>query len=268
MGMKRGGIAVALTACALLLLAWAVSADPPRFTGELSGPDLGWGTDDQPPEPSPLPTEELPEETELPEEWETPGWLQILFHVLGWLVGAAACVGAIYVLFLILRGLMRRRGPQAPDNVAVLDFAARATGEQTQQRAATEGSPRNAVVACWVALEDAAEGAGLHRPASETSEEFTVRVLDHWDVDPGTVTELAQLYRTARFSRLELSEEHRIRAITALERVHNAILERRAAEEAAKEAARQEREQGWQRHQSERRGRKPRRGRDRQRGWR
>ena len=89
------------------------------------------------------------------------------------------------------------------------------------------GTPRNAIVACWMQLERDAAAAGLPRAAAETSAEYVERVVAASSVDPAPIRELAALYREARFSRHELSDDHRTRALAALNRVE-AVLKRGA----------------------------------------
>ena len=89
-----------------------------------------------------------------------------------------------------------------------------------QERLLAEGSPRNAVVACWHRFEELAGAHGLRRRSWETSSEFTIRVLDLVGVESHAVTTLAELYREARFSEHELGEPHRARALDALHRIH------------------------------------------------
>jgi hypothetical protein len=84
-----------------------------------------------------------------------------------------------------------------------------------------EGTPRNAIVACWVDLEDSASAAGLPRRPSETSAEYTVRVLRTWDIAPDAMGALAELYREARYSRHPLTERHRAAAVERLTAVHD-----------------------------------------------
>lgn len=96
-----------------------------------------------------------------------------------------------------------------------------------------EGSPRNAIVACWVDLEEAAAAAGLPRRPYETSAEYTVRVLRTWDIAPDAMGALAELYREARYSRHPLTEAHRQRAVERLTTVHDDL--RRVAGEQPQE---------------------------------
>jgi ABC-type multidrug transport system fused ATPase/permease subunit len=89
-----------------------------------------------------------------------------------------------------------------------------------QERLLTEGTPRNAVVACWHRFEQLAGARGLRRRSWETSSEFTIRVLDLVGVDSHAVTGFAELYREARFSEHEVGEGHRARALEVLRRIH------------------------------------------------
>jgi hypothetical protein len=98
-----------------------------------------------------------------------------------------------------------------------------------------EGEPRNAIVACWVDLEDSASAAGLPRHPAETSAEYTVRVLHTWDIAPAALGGLAELYREARYSRHPVTEAHRARASEQLTAVHADL--QRVADEAAAAAA-------------------------------
>ena len=85
------------------------------------------------------------------------------------------------------------------------------------------GTPRNAIVACWMRLEHDAAAAGLVRATAETSAEFVERVVATASVDPAPIGELAALYREARFSRHDLDDGHRARAVAALDRVALAL---------------------------------------------
>jgi hypothetical protein len=100
------------------------------------------------------------------------------------------------------------------------------------------GSPRNAIVAAWLGLETSAAATGLPRTPSETSSEYTERVLGTWPVDSARLGDLAALYREARFSVHDLGESHRDRAVADL-RVLIADLERVATRQAAERATAQ-----------------------------
>ena len=85
------------------------------------------------------------------------------------------------------------------------------------------GEPRNAIVACWERFEEQAERVGLARKPWETSSEFTLRLLDRVSADDPAVSELARLFRDARYSSHEVTEESRDRAIEALDRIHRSL---------------------------------------------
>ena len=92
-----------------------------------------------------------------------------------------------------------------------------------QLEALAEGSPRNAIVGCWLALEESAGAAGLPRDPAETSAEFTARVIATYTVDRSAISTLAGLYREARFSAHQLGEDARDQAAAALATLHGQL---------------------------------------------
>lgn len=94
---------------------------------------------------------------------------------------------------------------------------------EAARTALSAGAPRNAIVACWMQLEGDATRAGLPRLVAETSAEYTERVVASSSVDAAPIGELAALYREARFSGHSLSDEHRNRALSALQQVERAL---------------------------------------------
>jgi hypothetical protein len=90
-------------------------------------------------------------------------------------------------------------------------------------RAINEGEPDEAVIACWVLLERAAAEAGVARRPAETAAELTARVLGRYDVCGGTLHELADSYREARYSSHPIGEERRARARALLELVREQL---------------------------------------------
>src|SRR5699024_9377457 len=94
---------------------------------------------------------------------------------------------------------------------------------EEQHAALHAGAPRNAIVACWVRLEDAVVSAGLTVRGSETSTELTQRVLATYLVDDAALVRLAALYREARFSRHDITEAMRAEAVEALEELHDGL---------------------------------------------
>ncbi len=64
----------------------------------------------------------------------------------------------------------------------------------------TVADPTDAVLAAWVALEEAAARSGVPRRPADTPTEFTARVLTATEADAAAVTSLLGLYHRARFS--------------------------------------------------------------------
>lgn len=149
-------------------------------------------------------------------------WLEIV-----WYVGLGALALAIVALLVLAVRSHERRtrtslteAPESPDAFSALLVPAALVESAEQQLALLrQGLPRNAIVACWVALETSCSETGLPREASETSSEFTERVLSKWVVDRERVLALAALYREARFSVHEMSEVDRAAAVHALEAI-------------------------------------------------
>jgi hypothetical protein len=72
-------------------------------------------------------------------------------------------------------------------------------------------------------LERAVDDAGFRRRPADTSTELVERVLAESLVDDRALTELAALYREARFSDHQLGEQRRDAAIAALDAVHDGL---------------------------------------------
>jgi hypothetical protein len=225
--------ALGATLLVVLLAAWAASIGPDAvFRGDGGQPESG------PSEVRTGPAETTPSELgDQPDRPEgvPPAWL----NVLAVLILAAALVSATYLVFRIARwGRRRQRPPPGrADPARELDFdvvdapqrvaeaiAADASG---QREALLAGTPRNAIVACWHRFEQQARSIGLAREPWETSSEFTLRLLDLVAADPDAVAQLAALYREARFSDHELSEDARQRASASLDRIHDSLGARR-----------------------------------------
>jgi hypothetical protein len=122
-----------------------------------------------------------------------------------------------------------RRGDTSDFDV-LADVATTVSADAARQQAALRrGRPRNAIVECWLRLEAAVTAAGVERDPSDTSAEFTERVLAAHHVDPTALSTLAALYREARFSDHEMGEDARRAAIDALDTVHAELGRRRSA---------------------------------------
>lgn len=130
-------------------------------------------------------------------------WLQ-------WVALGIALIVLFGVLWFALRWLMQRRQPRVArtaikfgaDTDVVIEADARVL--ETGLAAAiailtTTRDPGNAVIAAWQALEDAAALAGLTRRPSETTTEFTARILYRSRRSAAPISELLTLYQRVRF---------------------------------------------------------------------
>jgi hypothetical protein len=86
-------------------------------------------------------------------------------------------------------------GPGNPDAPAVREGV-----REAQRLLDAVVDPTDAVLAAWVALEDAAARSGVPRRPADTPTELTSRVLAATEADEGAVTTLLGLYHRARFS--------------------------------------------------------------------
>lgn len=156
---------------------------------------------------------------------DLPDWLGALLRAI------IVVIVFVTVIALAMAGwrnrprLRWRRASTGEDDFEVLPDIATAVVEQaaTQRAALLDGAPRNAIVQCWLRLEGDVAAAGLERDPANTSLEFTERVLARYTVDPEAITELAALYREARFSDHQLDESHRRTALDALDRLHHTL---------------------------------------------
>lgn len=155
--------------------------------------------------------------------WRIAAGAVVLLADAGVLVLAVALLRAL--IRLIRRSLRLARGPE-PDDLGEdgLDLSV-LTAERAarQARLLREGSPRNAIVATWLELERLVADAGVACRPVETSSELVVRVLASASAPEAPLEDLAALFREARFSRHEMPEELRERAVRDLERVHDAL---------------------------------------------
>jgi hypothetical protein len=166
-----------------------------------------------------------------PEQSTTDGLVWRIVAAVGFAVLVWLAVVVVSTWLRMLRRSEWRRGgggarfdllPDVPEPVVTLDVDA-------AHAALAGGTPRNAIVACWLQLEHDAAAAGLARHPAETSAEYTARVVGASSVDRAPIDELGALYREARFSRHELDDGHRERAVAALVRVAAALARPAAA---------------------------------------
>lgn len=223
--MRRRGslLAVAATAAlAFALIGWVSTAG----SLEVLGVPTGTATSAQVPRPTPVrarPSVTATPATRAGSHGYDLSWVFDVTALLLFLV-------ALVVVVLLAGWLWSNRWhrprlrPEAHfDVLPEVSLAALRADAPVQLAALQKGTPRNAIVACWLRLETAAGQAGVARHPAETSTEFTARVLGALAVDAAMFEGFAGLYREARFSRHELGEPARQSALTALRCLHREI---------------------------------------------
>jgi hypothetical protein len=81
------------------------------------------------------------------------------------------------------------------------------------------GTPRNAVVQCWLLLVHSLERHGVTPHPAQSPTELARHALSQVSTDAGAVAELTALFLEARFSEHPIGEESRRRAEAALQRI-------------------------------------------------
>ncbi len=177
---------------------WQLSPPEPR-TPELSIPAPAQPSASSDPSPSPAATPQ-------PDQFDTR-WLVLVATVFLGLLVAALITAAVRQLL----AAHRDRTSTNPDNLTA-GTAAGSIGADvdlpelqdavTRALAHLDGHtrPRDAVIAAWVALEEAAERAGTRRDPAQTPTEFAGTVLAATPAPPAAVTRLRTLYQRARFT--------------------------------------------------------------------
>ncbi len=217
--MKRGGWGIALLAslCIVLAIVITTSSTTPilRSPGAVSTATTPTAT----PTPSAGAANASPASP--PERQQAPDLPRVVWFLLYGLLLVLAGL-----LLWLLWGLVERRRRKAqvagftPSDLDTFDADAEqrlVDVVQKQLADLSSGSPRNAVVACWLALEEAVTDTGLYRDPSSTSVEFTQKVIEAYTLDEGAIRRLSALYREARFSSHAITEQHRQAASGALQ---------------------------------------------------
>ena len=128
-------------------------------------------------------------------------WVRWVFVGLG--ITAVMIVIALLVARWLAVRKMRESQPDddlevvgeiTPDLPTLQQGAARA-----EERLLAIGNPTDAIVAAWLALEEAADASGVHRQPSQTPTEFTADVLGRTGITADPVRRLLGLYLRARF---------------------------------------------------------------------
>jgi hypothetical protein len=167
-----------------------------------------------------------------------PWWVHLILLALATIACVLVLLAAFSAFGLLSRIRRRPRHGVSPDEelqvdwledpVAAADSMRR--GAHLREQLLRTGPPGNAIIACWSRFEEQADEVGLAPRAWETPSEFTVRVLSALARDQDAVQRLERLYVEARFSRHEITEDHRERAIEALRRVHASLVTSLAVE--------------------------------------
>jgi hypothetical protein len=123
-------------------------------------------------------------------------------------------------------GPVLRAGPASfADARPLIDRALAAAEDELADRAHRE--PRDAVVACWLRLEEGAAAAGVRRLPAQTPTEFTTALLAALvpgETERAALEELRRLYAQARFGSSPLDDAAPQRAAVALATVRAGLL--------------------------------------------
>ena len=221
---------LAVVGCTLLvslLVAWAALIGPGRVL-EGQGPDRY--------EVIPTASETVSDEVgATPELYDEVGRGD-LPRLVSWLAAGLVDAAALVLLAGLVLGLrrlwrlrprLRERTGEVPFEVVdapALAADAIMADAVAQRRLLVEGDPRNAIVSCWHRFEAQAAGVGMPRRAWETSSEHVMRILELAEADSVAASRLSALFREARFSHHEVTEESRGLAIRALDDLHAGLV--------------------------------------------
>jgi len=216
---RRNPLAIAILVALVVLLAFAASAEPVRLwvipksgTGSLDGAS---------------PATVVSPRREPEPESEQGGGVGPLMQVLAVVVVAAGAAALVAMRGWWpngwpLGGVRQRRTGRFGSLPEVADSDLGVNVEEARA-ALSKGQPRNAIVACWMRLEGDIAAAGWPRSGAETSAEYVERIIAEASVDPFAISDLAALYRAARFSDHLLGDTDRTRAFEALARVEASL---------------------------------------------
>lgn len=193
--------AACLLALAVLAGGTAVLDDPPR--PDEGGTPTGYdpspgGIDGEIGSPSPTPKQRPSGGGDDQGAW----WL------LG-LLGVAGVAVSIYV--------RRRRQPAADEELADDGDAARVFQLTAVALEGDDGSPADAVIACWRELERLVERQGVRRRDTETADEFGLRLASALRLPKAPLTRLGELFDRSWYSQFGTTPADRAEARACLE---------------------------------------------------
>ncbi len=147
-----------------------------------------------------------------------------VFVILG--ASTAALMLLILVATVVVRLRRRRYDAPIPVPVGDVDAVGAASGAESLALAAERGlaevgdlsrEPREAIIACYAAMEEAlASAPGAAPQESDTPTEVLARAVEHEAIHAESATELVALFAEARFSTHVMNEGHREVAERAL----------------------------------------------------
>ncbi|MET9268769.1 DUF4129 domain-containing protein [Kribbella sp. NPDC003557] len=159
----------------------------------------------------------------------TPGWVLSLWQAVVYLVIAAVVAFVIVVIVRIVRRVRLPHLEAEEPDWERMKTERLAEAVDTGLARIDSGTATDSVIACWVALEQAAASAGVPRDPSETPAEFTVQVLGVGGISEQQLVRLGELYREARYSTHGSSEDARWEARAALLRLREELTAGEAA---------------------------------------
>jgi hypothetical protein len=152
-----------------------------------------------------------------------PEWLKALWQALVYLLFAAVALLLGRWIYRVIRKVELPQAEVADGEWERVKAERLAEAVDTGLSRIDSGTATDAVIACWVALEEAAASAGVARDPSETPAEFTVRVLGIGGISEPQLDRLGELYREARYSTHGSSEPARTEARAALLRLRDEL---------------------------------------------
>jgi hypothetical protein len=187
----------------LALLVWAFTRYRPRGFNPVDE-EPPFGIPGQPPPP-------VPDDKTLTPYEPSVSWVPIVVVV------ALVVVAALAFVVSTRRSRLTRdpRSELAQDLAGALDDAL------DDLRA--EPDPRRAIIAAYARLERVLASHGVARLGSETSDEYLVRVLHEFELPPGAISRLTELFAQAKFSHHHVDSTMKESAIDALEQFRDEL---------------------------------------------
>jgi len=180
------------------------------------------------PETAPIPSDAAADPTNVPRSDTSPTTPpQQRSDTSRLLIATTAALLLMMVVATVLSALRRTRREQV--RVSQVADAAAPAGAEPLALAAERGlaevanpnlPPREAIIACYAAMEQALAGAPTTAPqASDTPSEVLARAVTTGALSAGTATPLVEVFAEARYSTHVMTEEHRRTAEQALRSV-------------------------------------------------